>query len=132
MSSQDVPYPPSHEQPSVVKSVVNPPAYGNIYPPPGSYPPGLVQPAAVVGQPVVVQSMQFGPSPMLAYCNNCHSQVTTNIEYVNGAFSWIICSAMACFGLILCCWIPLVVDSCKDTSHKCPQCNIQLGSYLRL
>ncbi|XP_063723256.1 cell death-inducing p53-target protein 1 homolog [Symsagittifera roscoffensis] len=103
---------------------------GNQGPPPqqqGGYPP---QPPVVV--PVI--QPQLGHKSSVIRCPHCSAQVSTTTEYSVGSGTWLACLAIfgigflftvilviGCF-LFFVCWVPCVVDECKDVTHSCPNC----------
>jgi lipopolysaccharide-induced tumor necrosis factor-alpha factor len=90
--------------------------------------PQLQQTPIIVTQPVFIQ---FGDIPANVVCPHCQNNITTGIKKENGALIW-----LSCFGLFVftacCCWIPFVVDGCKDTVHHCPRCGVVVGRNNRL
>ncbi|TPP61043.1 Lipopolysaccharide-induced TNF-alpha factor [Fasciola gigantica] len=119
------PYPPMNAPPPYSESAAYP-QYNTaeIYPPP--FP--------VVQQPTVcTQVVTFGPVPTAAYCTHCNQQVVTEVHYVTGALTWLLCAIIFFFtGPLFCFLIPFCVDDCKDAVHNCPRCNMTLGTYRRL
>merc|ERR1711962_1009618 len=111
---------------------------GASYPAPGSYnpPPPYVnqQPTAAGPQMhtigVVNHYMPFGPNSVEIKCSNCGAQITTRIERETGILGYALAGGLCLIGCWLgCCLIPLAVDSLKDVSHTCPNCNAFLGKY---
>ncbi|XP_076317417.1 lipopolysaccharide-induced tumor necrosis factor-alpha factor homolog [Tachypleus tridentatus] len=83
----------------------------------------MAQPGQTV---VVVQQPGFGDNPAQTTCPNCQNNIISVTEKQNGTLSYL----MAVIVCLLCCpcfWIPLVVDTCKDTVHTCPSCKAHLG-----
>ena len=73
-------------------------------------------------------SMSFGTMPVTTNCHNCGQNITTSVIKKTGAMQWIACCVIASFGCDLgCCFIPFCIDSLKDVTHSCPNCNIVLG-----
>ena len=88
------------------------------------YPPQ--QPAPYPNQPpvmvVAAQPPVFGRQPMNMTCGNCNAQILTSIDHESGALTWLICLPLCLFTGI-CCFVPFLIDGCKDVIHKCPNCN---------
>ena len=60
-------------------------------------------------------------------CPNCkHANAKTRTVTRPGAVTWVLVAVGATFVLPLC-WIPLVVDSMKQTDHFCQQCGQKVG-----
>uniref|UniRef100_A0A1Y1N874 LITAF domain-containing protein n=1 Tax=Photinus pyralis TaxID=7054 RepID=A0A1Y1N874_PHOPY len=115
-----------------------PPPQMGFPPPPqvGFHQPGFIPPPTPsvpqaqysrYPQPQVVTV--FGPIPQLINCPHCHNQVTSKLEASAGTKTHLFAALLCILGCIPCCLIPYCVDSCKDRSHYCPQCNAFLGSY---
>ncbi|XP_043919250.1 lipopolysaccharide-induced tumor necrosis factor-alpha factor homolog [Protopterus annectens] len=84
----------------------------------------------VTNQPIVVAPpMVFKGTPVQMTCPSCKRDIMTQPVYKAGGMTWLICGILGIFGFWLCCWIPFVVDSCKDATHYCPQCRTIVGSY---
>ncbi|CAG8596587.1 11990_t:CDS:2 [Acaulospora morrowiae] len=76
-------------------------------------------------------SMKYPDFPIKAQCPSCKKFVTTQIHHKNGKCVYAL--AMGLFGLtVVLFWVPFFVDSCKDVSHSCPNCNVHLGTRHRL
>ena len=59
---------------------------------------------------------------------NCRAQVISRVEYETGTGTWLICVVCCLVGCDLgCCLIPFCVDSMKDATHYCPNCNVSVG-----
>ncbi|XP_075244627.1 uncharacterized protein LOC142338660 [Convolutriloba macropyga] len=107
----------------------DPPNYPNPGPPPPA--PGQVPPAVVVP---AISAPYLGHKSATVRCQFCAATVTTETEYKVGSGTWLSC--LAIFGIgILCtlfigigcilffvCWVPCVIDECKDVTHYCPNC----------
>uniref|UniRef100_A0A8C6TYJ5 Si:ch211-202h22.8 n=1 Tax=Neogobius melanostomus TaxID=47308 RepID=A0A8C6TYJ5_9GOBI len=85
-----------------------------------------------VVQPVVLVQPTPTDCPGQMMCPHCQSHVVTVTEYKNGALTWLICGIIGIFLFWPCCWIPFVIDACKDVEHTCPQCHNVLHVYKRL
>ena len=64
--------------------------------------------------------------PQRVICTLCRREVLTETEKKSGnkTFIWAIV-LFFCGGV--CCCVPFCLDSCKDTHHKCPNCNETIG-----
>ena len=121
-----------------------PPPYDGAAPPqqpgypapaPQPYPPQPGAPTVVVAQPTnvaIVGPPSYGQVPVNITCGNCGANVVTTLEYNMGMLVWLIVGLLFLFGWWLCCWIPCVITSLKDVTHKCPNCKIVLGKCPRL
>jgi len=77
-----------------------------------------------------------GPHKMRIQCPSCHAQVETTVDYESGNLAWIICAVIAILGIFflipfLFCWIPFVIQDCKNVKHYCPNCKHYIGEYRR-
>jgi lipopolysaccharide-induced tumor necrosis factor-alpha factor len=78
----------------------------------------------------VLYQVVFGPTPVTVVCPNGH-EVTTNVSYKSGSFTFIV-AALICFFLGPCCaLIPFCVDGMKDVEHTCPVDGTVLGVFKR-
>ena len=124
---------------SVTMAAQPPPAYpppapgqypptGQVhYPPAGQYPPAGAPPPPQ--PPVVVVTTQpafFGRYPVSMTCPSCHAQIQTAVDYQAGTMTWIVCFVLFFFTAI-CCFIPFLIDACKDAVHHCPACKVFIG-----
>ena len=66
--------------------------------------------------------------PINTICFACHHPGITFINYRMGSQSWILVIILAFLSLGLLCWIPFLLDSCKDAVHTCTGCTMALGS----
>jgi hypothetical protein len=101
-----------------------PPQYNQINSPAGQSQfvaqPSYGQPVIVqqTPQPVIVNAVTYGPEPMTVTCFHCRATVTTTTtESPN---------AMCCF--LFGCWA-LCCPGCQDVEHRCPNCNVILGTF---
>ncbi|KAM9785041.1 LITAF domain-containing protein-like [Syngnathus typhle] len=113
-----------------------PMAYGGAAPPPGFYPPMYAGPppggpSTIASVPHVVVLAPLQENPGRTICPHCRQTVVTHVEYKPGLKTWAIFGILAFFGCFLCCWIPFVVDSCKDVVHHCPSCHTQIRVHKR-
>ncbi|KAJ1969679.1 hypothetical protein IWQ62_000470 [Dispira parvispora] len=76
------------------------------------------QPVAIPGQ------LQNGPVSMV--CPYCQKNIVTEINHKVGMAAGM-GMAVACCVFFPLFWIPLVMKSCKDTVHTCPECLRFLG-----
>uniref|UniRef100_A0A665UAT3 LITAF domain-containing protein n=1 Tax=Echeneis naucrates TaxID=173247 RepID=A0A665UAT3_ECHNA len=91
-----------------------------------------VQPTVVhTTQVTAVQTMPT-TVPGQVQCPRCHNVVVSQVEYKSGALAWLICAILGLFICWPCCWIPFVVDDCKDIYHQCPVCHSTMNIHKRL
>ncbi|XP_013866844.1 cell death-inducing p53-target protein 1 isoform X2 [Austrofundulus limnaeus] len=91
---------------------------------PGNPPPLSSLSPLQVSRPVIV-SYETRPlySPALATCASCQTQVTTEVTFKVGTYTWLMCLLFVLCGLFLgCCLIPFFVNHFKDAYHTCPSC----------
>nr|XP_040041859.1 lipopolysaccharide-induced tumor necrosis factor-alpha factor homolog [Gasterosteus aculeatus aculeatus] len=127
---QPVSQPQPTTQPSVNIAVssqqttqqVQPPAYQYI-----QQQPQVVQP---VNQVVVVQPNLTDTSRQ-KMCPNCRNTGMTQLRYINGMLTWLICGVVGIFGFLPYMCIPSCVNSCKDVEHSCPSCGHVLYVHRR-
>ena len=103
-----------------------PPQQGGYPPQQGAYPPPpqpYVQPTVVV---VANNSYVLSKHPQNMNCSNCHAQIQTCVNYEFGTMTWLICAILFFFTGI-CCFIPFLIDDCKDAIHTCPACKSFIG-----
>ncbi|XP_031559108.1 cell death-inducing p53-target protein 1 homolog [Actinia tenebrosa] len=137
---QKNPYPP--QQPGYPPQQAGYPPQQPGYPQQG-YPPSQPYPAhhqqshntttIIQTQPTttVITPAFFGETPVAMMCPHCQASIVTATEYVPGSLAWIICVVLF-FVFWPCCWLPFVIDGCKDVLHSCPNCRRQVGSYSRM
>ncbi|KAL0485632.1 hypothetical protein AKO1_011922 [Acrasis kona] len=77
---------------------------------------------------VVNNQNTFGTTPCNFTCANCGYQGQTYTSTEIGAFALLLALVLFVLGFWCCCWIPLILDGCKDTSHSCPQCKRVVGT----
>ncbi|XP_051573216.1 lipopolysaccharide-induced tumor necrosis factor-alpha factor homolog [Myxocyprinus asiaticus] len=125
-----MPYPPVDTKASLPPYPTQ--ADGQMYPAPPQTQPVTTSPVAM--QTVYMQSgLGFGAVPVQAYCPVCTQNAVTHLHYISGALAWLSCAGLAIFGCICgCCLIPFCVDSLKDVTHHCPNCNYVLGVHKRI
>ena len=99
------------------------------YPPQQNYPnypqqqyqqyPNYQQPLPnPVSQPQQIQQTPIGDHPCQMYCTNCDETVLSQIEYENGAFVYLLCCLMCCFGFLCLALIPCCLNGVKDINHR--------------
>ncbi|XP_054614527.1 LITAF domain-containing protein-like isoform X2 [Dunckerocampus dactyliophorus] len=129
-------YPEHEPAPSYTGPPMNPSSLApqpGLYPPPHAGAPYVAYQggsAATVTHVVVNAKLQDAPGQ--ERCPRCQQMVLTQVERKAGLMTWLICGGMAFIGCCLCCWVPFVVDSCKDVQHNCPNCNNVIYLYKRL
>ncbi|XP_008470840.2 lipopolysaccharide-induced tumor necrosis factor-alpha factor homolog [Diaphorina citri] len=96
-----------------------------------TYPPVVQQPQSATTV-VITQQPAFapGPRPMRVTCPNCHQHITTETETDCLCVAHFVCLALFLVGLCVCSCIPYCMDSCKSVSHHCPNCKVDLGTYV--
>ena len=75
---------------------------------------------------VVVANNVFSKMPQTMNCSNCHAAIQTSVSYETGTLTWIICVILFFF-TGFCCFIPFLIEGCKDAIHSCPACNAVIG-----
>merc|ERR1711970_1306141 len=131
--------PPQYSQmyPSLAQSNQAPlPGYASPVAPPGtgygySAPPA---PGQGYGAPMTTSvlynsSSSFGKDPVTTVCKNCGANITTSTTTETGLVAWISAGVLCGVGLWCCFWIPLTMNSLKDVTHKCPNCNVVVGKH---
>ena len=124
-----------------------PPGQAGYGPPPGQagyhghgppvYQPQVYQPG-VPPSCVVIQTVNYGATPVQVRCPNCHQNVITELSYTFGSLVWVIVGIMFLVGLLILpllwffCWIPLLINGLKDVQHSCPNCHHVCGTYKRM
>ena len=74
--------------------------------------------------------VRVGRVPLTVTCPNCQAQVTTTITSDTSALQYISAGAICFFGFWLgCCLIPFCIDSWRDVTHYCPNCNAVIGKH---
>eukprot|EP00090_Calanus_glacialis_P024266 TRINITY_DN37690_c0_g1_i1.p1 TRINITY_DN37690_c0_g1~~TRINITY_DN37690_c0_g1_i1.p1 ORF type:complete len:131 (+),score=37.67 TRINITY_DN37690_c0_g1_i1:32-394(+) len=71
----------------------------------------------------------FGEQAVTTVCRNCQANITTSTSSETGTIAWISAGVLCVIGFWCCFWIPLTMDSLKDVTHKCPNCNAVVGKY---
>mmetsp|Transcript_6200 Transcript_6200/g.15056 ORF Transcript_6200/g.15056 Transcript_6200/m.15056 type:complete len:155 (-) Transcript_6200:349-813(-) len=63
---------------------------------------------------------------MMAECPNCHEESRTRVTTAPTLKTW---AAGGCLFFVFwpICWMPLVVDSCKQTEHFCVKCGAKVA-----
>ena len=93
----------------------------------------VVQPGSTVTTTTTVSSSTivpvFGDQPVEVRCHQCLQTVVTTTEKSPKGDAYI-CACFLCIStVLLCCWIPFMLDSMYKTIHKCPVCHAYLGSF---
>ncbi|KAJ3320225.1 hypothetical protein HDV06_005469 [Boothiomyces sp. JEL0866] len=108
-----------------------PPTYPTQQPPMPQVPvdgsnvgPQVYQQAPAQPQMVVTQVFTENPQPIS--CPNCKAQGISVTDKSNGAAVWI-SACVVCLVFWPCAWIPCVIDTCKDTNHRCSNCGMVVG-----
>ncbi|XP_072523958.1 uncharacterized protein [Salminus brasiliensis] len=66
-------------------------------------------------------------------CPACQQQVTTEIHYVVGKSSILLCFMSIFMGCVAgCCLLPFLLNYFKDVSHRCPSCHTEIHKVRRL
>ena len=93
----------------------------------GDYPPQQVA-YPPPQQPVMVVDPNYVYSrfPQNMNCSNCHAAIQTSVSYEAGTLTWVICASLFCITAV-CCYIPFLIDECKDAVHSCPECYTFIG-----
>lgn len=116
-----------------------PPPCSPGYPPPAASPTQVIintQPAATPGMvPIgipITSNMELGPDSVPYTCLYCRMTTQTIVYYRAGECAWVLACllCLTMFG-ILCCWVPFVLNVCKDAEHSCGNCKAYIGRYRR-
>jgi lipopolysaccharide-induced tumor necrosis factor-alpha factor len=131
-----------YEQPAVVvvdNFAAAPPAYTPVvqsttfYTSPGTPNPQGPPQIQVLQAPAPIMPIpEFTSEPTYAPCPMCRQTVGTKTEKEVGGCNYLAAAIMCVTCLWCCACIPLCVDSCKDTKHRCSRCNCYLGVHQRL
>jgi lipopolysaccharide-induced tumor necrosis factor-alpha factor len=90
------------------------------------------EPQIIVSQPYIISMPSIlGEYSVACECPNCHRNVQTQVEYKNGALTWMLCILLFIFTFI-CFFIPFLIKGTKDTIHICPNCRSIIGTYQRI
>ncbi|GFR05253.1 LITAF domain-containing protein [Trichonephila clavata] len=75
-----------------------------------------------------VERVSFGRDPAALVCKNCGQFIVTEISRHNGVCSFftVLVSLFLCTP---CAWLPLIIPTCKDTLHTCPNCGAIIGIH---
>ncbi|KAJ3251239.1 hypothetical protein HK103_002568 [Boothiomyces macroporosus] len=76
--------------------------------------------------PMMVVNTTFSEFPQPITCMNCKQQGMSVTDKSNGAAVWIAACA-TCLLFWPCVWVPFVIDTCKDTNHRCANCGMVAG-----
>lgn len=84
-----------------------------------------VQPYAM--QPPAMQPAGYAPPPVAGFtCPFCHYQGPPIVERKMSSNGWVMFVLLLLFCIPLC-WLPFVIDGCKEDVRKCPSCGTRLG-----
>ncbi|KAL1460358.1 hypothetical protein MTO96_043343 [Rhipicephalus appendiculatus] len=75
---------------------------------------------------VVATQPSLTATPMKMRCPHCGYEIMTRTTKTAGMCTYIM-AGVCCVLCFPCVWVPFVVDTWKDTSHSCPNCNTALG-----
>ncbi|XP_055374085.1 lipopolysaccharide-induced tumor necrosis factor-alpha factor homolog [Condylostylus longicornis] len=78
---------------------------------------------------VIVTPVNFGPHAQHMICPHCGSHIKTTIETETTWLTHAFAIGLILLGCILCSCLPYLMNSCKNTSHYCPNCNAFLGMH---
>ncbi|XP_074866932.1 LITAF domain-containing protein-like [Carettochelys insculpta] len=96
-------------------------------------PPTPVETVCVVSQPPVIVTGLFMDKPTATICPSCRQPITTETVHKPGKLTFLLCSAMCCFGCNFgCCFVPFFMKRFKDVEHYCPSCRFHIYRYNRL
>jgi len=119
-------YPGSH--PANLPAYPGEPSYPSSY---QAYAPhtGLPGPLGQSGHPGLAKASvpaNLREDPVALVCPHCHTSVTTRTSTTtqDSAIGWAICLFCFCWPLM---WLPCII--CRKTTHSCPNCNYQVGTY---
>ncbi|ESO06653.1 hypothetical protein HELRODRAFT_160843 [Helobdella robusta] len=89
------------------------------------------QPAQTSGQqmkPPLSNNAVYTRVARQVTCKYCGNEVQTLIDYSPGVGAFLLCGSLFVLGFVFgCCLIPLLLDSCRDVKHYCPNCGKLLG-----
>jgi lipopolysaccharide-induced tumor necrosis factor-alpha factor len=79
-----------------------------------------------------VTKQTFGDVPVRIICPSCQEEVLSHVSYVTGGLAWTICGILFGLGFLtfltwFICYIPFLLNNCKDVVHKCPSCKSVMG-----
>merc|ERR1712062_566080 len=107
-----------------------PQQYGGQYGPPPTPQYGFTAPAP--GPQVVFVAnppLEYGKVPVTTTCPHCRAMVTTSVSVGTGTMAWVTAGILCALSCCLVAWIPLCMNSLKDATHRCPNCNSVIGRY---
>ncbi|XP_058123705.1 lipopolysaccharide-induced tumor necrosis factor-alpha factor homolog [Anopheles coustani] len=79
----------------------------------------------------VVLAPGVGPESTRMVCPSCRAEVMTKTELRSNTRTHIYAILLCVFLCWPCVCLPYCCASCRDTVHKCPQCNAYIGVYNR-
>jgi hypothetical protein len=103
---------------SIEPAAAPPASVTPLAPPPAPNPP---QPTPYAAQPI-----QYAPPNAGFVCPFCHYQGAPISEKKISGSGWVIFVLLLLFCLPLC-WLPFVIDGCKEETRRCASCGTKLG-----
>lgn len=95
-------------------------------PPMPTYGAPSAAPAVVTTTTIQYHAKDLGRGSVQTQCPVCNQLVTTRVTDKATGATW--CAAVSLLIVFWpICWLPFVVQGCKETEHKCVQCNNILG-----
>ncbi|XP_031348569.1 uncharacterized protein LOC116174734 isoform X2 [Photinus pyralis] len=77
----------------------------------------------------IIGDFVWGAHPTPVVCHMCEQVVLSLVRTRISTFTHIVAAVFCMFGCWPCCFIPYFIDSCKNVTHHCPNCNAILGMY---
>uniref|UniRef100_A0A182WP81 LITAF domain-containing protein n=1 Tax=Anopheles minimus TaxID=112268 RepID=A0A182WP81_9DIPT len=88
------------------------------------------QKAAVVNVTTALEvPATLGPDPARVVCPSCKAEVVTATKSQASNKTHIYSLVLFLMMCWPCCLIPYCCQSCKDTAHRCPNCNAFVGVF---
>lgn len=80
----------------------------------------------------IITASPWKDKPQLVECPFCNQRGNSLVLPKLGKMNYIVAGVCCILGGWLgCCFIPLMMDSLKDSMHICPKCHRNLGVYHR-
>ncbi|CAF3192231.1 unnamed protein product [Rotaria socialis] len=77
--------------------------------------------------PITTPTAPAGKYSLACICPYCRQSIVTRVEKSNGLVPWLCASTLFLIGCVFgCCLVPFFMDSCKDVTHYCPNCNTMI------